>query len=49
MESEPPILLYLFSFALALVALARVHRQVVGRQHAQLQYFSQPDLQSSSQ
>ncbi len=49
MESEPPILLYLFSFALVLVTLARLHRQMVGRHYVQVQSFSQPDLQSSSQ
>lgn len=29
MESEPPILLYLFSFALALGTMARLHHQLV--------------------
>ncbi len=34
MESEPPILLYLFSLALALVTLARLHHQPGWKQGA---------------
>ncbi|WP_158541312.1 hypothetical protein [Ruegeria sp. A3M17] len=36
MESELPILLYLFSYALALTTLACVRRQPTGRQRVQI-------------